>query len=111
QRASEGRLPAARLTHEPQHLTFSEVERDVVDGFDVTRLATEQSLAERSTYRVVGLQVPHGDEGRLFTLDDRSGVQLRLHVTLPRPPRSPRAEGPIARRRGCRPRAHGASSC
>ena len=44
QRSAEGRLPAARLADEAEHLALPEVERHVVDRLDVSRLASEEPL-------------------------------------------------------------------
>jgi hypothetical protein len=60
--AGGGRLPAARLPHEPERLAGIDVERDVVDGLHPAHLALEDDPARN---REVLLQVANRDEGAL----------------------------------------------
>src|SRR5579862_6061380 len=56
--AAQRRLAAARLAHEPEHLAFAQLERDVVDGAHCgARPAdepVEEAAADRSEERRVG---------------------------------------------------------
>ena len=56
QGSSERRLPASRFADEPENLTSAQIQRDVVDGLDVPRLAADEPLAKAAADRVVRLE-------------------------------------------------------
>src|SRR5262249_54861434 len=60
-RATERRLAAARLSHEPERLAFSHYEAHVVDGMDAGDLARKNALTDRE----VLLDVPYLEKRRL----------------------------------------------
>src|SRR6478672_7125574 len=67
---AEGGLAASGLAHEAEHFAFPDVERDTVERLDAASLAPDQAVGEAASDRVIGLQVPNGDERR---------VVFRLH--------------------------------